>query len=323
VTEVGACPTRATIGVYPTPLQHVPGYPRLRVKREDLSGFGFGGSKIRLLDQVVSAGRRRGASALVTGGRRDSNWVPLAMMAAHREGWDGYAVFDPTPSGSRESSAVRLTRRLGASVSFAAEPGADAVKAGIACVRERLEADGQLVAQVPRGGRDAEATRGYTRIVEEILGQRPIDEVADLDLDLDLDLIVPVGGGGLGVGLALGLVQQGHRGRVVGVAVTSSAEVAQAKVAALCEEVAAAAGGLDGPTLAGRVTVVPVTQPTDAGARALSRTAGQLGLLLDPVFGRPAWSTAFAAGLATSSTAEVVLVASGGLPMYLEEVGES
>src|SRR5919206_3714795 len=63
----------------PTPLEpmrrltaHLDG-PRLWVKREDATGLGFGGNKLRKLDYVLHAALADGADTIVSGGVVQSN----------------------------------------------------------------------------------------------------------------------------------------------------------------------------------------------------------------------------------------------------------
>ena len=70
------------LGLWPTPLQAAEAAAAVYVKREDLCGFAFGGSKVRALEPVLGEVRGRGAWSIVTGGRRDSNWVALIAAAA-------------------------------------------------------------------------------------------------------------------------------------------------------------------------------------------------------------------------------------------------
>ena len=51
------------LGCWPTPVQQIPGHPGLCLKREDLSGLGFGGNEVRAVDAIVTAMRRRPADA--------------------------------------------------------------------------------------------------------------------------------------------------------------------------------------------------------------------------------------------------------------------
>src|SRR5262249_58788698 len=63
----------------PTPLEPMTrltariGGPRLWVKREDATGLGFGGNKLRKLDYVLHEALAKGADTIVSGGVVQSN----------------------------------------------------------------------------------------------------------------------------------------------------------------------------------------------------------------------------------------------------------
>src|SRR5689334_21532436 len=70
---------RVGLAQLPTPLEPLPrltayvGGPRLWVKREDCTGLGFGGNKLRKLDHVLHEAIEQGADTLVSGGVVQSN----------------------------------------------------------------------------------------------------------------------------------------------------------------------------------------------------------------------------------------------------------
>ena len=66
MTDEVTLPQRFPLGIFPTPLVEAPRLskklsgPRIFVKRDDLTGFGFGGNKIRSLELFMAPGARRG-----------------------------------------------------------------------------------------------------------------------------------------------------------------------------------------------------------------------------------------------------------------------
>ena len=92
------------LGVWPTPLP-LDGAEGVYMKREDLCGFAFGGSQVRAVEPLLEHAVQSGAETVVVGGRRDSNWVALAGIAASRVGLDCHCIFDP---GAGTTSAMKL-----------------------------------------------------------------------------------------------------------------------------------------------------------------------------------------------------------------------
>jgi D-cysteine desulfhydrase family pyridoxal phosphate-dependent enzyme len=81
---------RLALGHYPTPIEKLPrlrealgGGPRLWMKRDDFTGPGCGGNKIRKLEYVLAAAQAEGADAVITcGGVRSNHCRATAMLAA-------------------------------------------------------------------------------------------------------------------------------------------------------------------------------------------------------------------------------------------------
>ena len=67
---------RRSLGFFPTPLVKLPRLterlcgPRLFMKRDDESGLGLGGNKVRKLEFLVGEALAKGCDTLITGGRR-------------------------------------------------------------------------------------------------------------------------------------------------------------------------------------------------------------------------------------------------------------
>src|SRR6266852_820033 len=64
------------------------GGPRLWVKREDATGLGFGGNKLRKLDYVLHDAVSSGADTLVSGGVVQSNSQRQVAAAAAKLGFE-------------------------------------------------------------------------------------------------------------------------------------------------------------------------------------------------------------------------------------------
>src|SRR5262249_52409884 len=81
---------RLNYGVYPTPIEEAPrfrdalgGGPRVFIKRDDYTGPGFGGNKVRKLEYVLARAVADGAEVVITSGGVKSNHarVTAAMCA--------------------------------------------------------------------------------------------------------------------------------------------------------------------------------------------------------------------------------------------------
>ena len=84
---------RYPISVTPTPLQDLPrfseavGGPRILMKRDDLTGLGYGGNKARMLDYFIGEAIAQGCDVLIGGGAAmQSNHAMLCAAAARKAG---------------------------------------------------------------------------------------------------------------------------------------------------------------------------------------------------------------------------------------------
>src|ERR1700722_6143644 len=89
---IGSSSERISLGTFPTPLEPAPRLAaavglrddRLWLKRDDLTGLGGGGNKVRKLERTLAAALRNGADCLVTTGAAQSNHARLTAPAGAR-----------------------------------------------------------------------------------------------------------------------------------------------------------------------------------------------------------------------------------------------
>jgi D-cysteine desulfhydrase len=165
---------RVELALTPTPL--VPA-PRLSaaagveiwLKRDDLTGIGLGGNKVRALEFLLGEALAQGCDCLVTGAGPQSNWAMLAALAARRVGLDTHLLFygDAGPSvGNR-----MLAELAGAEVTFTGDPDRGSVDAAIETTAVKLHSAGRRPYVLPRGGATALGAVGYARGTLELSEQ--------------------------------------------------------------------------------------------------------------------------------------------------------
>src|SRR5262249_6943657 len=144
----------------PTPLEPLPrlsahlGGPAIWVKRDDMTGLGFGGNKLRKLDYVLHQALAEGADTLVSGGVVQSNSQrQLAAVAAklglqcHLVVYHG-RVSDVSPAYDRSGNAL-LNQLFGAHLHET--PWTGDRNAAIESLADELRAQGRRVFAVPYG----------------------------------------------------------------------------------------------------------------------------------------------------------------------------
>ncbi|GGV81577.1 hypothetical protein GCM10010294_55540 [Streptomyces griseoloalbus] len=111
-------PRPVRLGTWPTPLEPLPrlaealglGAENLWIKRDDLTGLGGGGNKIRKLEWLCGAALAEGATHLVTTGAPQSNHARLTAAAGARLGLETVVVLAGTPSAPVRGKTSPWTR---------------------------------------------------------------------------------------------------------------------------------------------------------------------------------------------------------------------
>ena len=316
----------------PTPLEAMPrltkalGGPRLWVKREDATGLGFGGNKLRKLDWLLHDAIADGADTLVSGGVVQSNSQRQVAAAAAKLGLDCHlAVYHgrlAPPSAAYESSGNALLNRLfGATLH--AVPWTGDRNGAIQALADRLRAAGRRPFVVPYGVSNPLGALAYATAALEVarqsaaLGIRPAA------------IVHCSGSGGTQAGLVLGAAAALPGTRVVGIDIDAEPARVRADV------VAYAAGAAERLDIALDPDAVEVVAghagpaygvPHQATLDAIKLSGRHEALILDPVYSGKGLAGLIALIAAGRWRAEqdVVFVHTGGEPAlfaYAEALG--
>lgn len=171
---------RLGLATLPTPLEPMRrltaylGGPRLWVKREDATGLGFGGNKLRKLDYVLHEAVASKADVLVSGGVVQSNSQRQVAAAAAKLGMECHlAVYHgrlapPTPE-YETSGNVLLNRLFGAHLHDV--PWTGNRNAAIEELGRRLREEGRRPYFVPYGVSTPLGAIAYASTIVEIAEQ--------------------------------------------------------------------------------------------------------------------------------------------------------
>lgn len=295
----GSLPARMRLAELPTPLTTAPrlagalGTGPLLVKRDDLTGFAFGGNKARALEFLLAGAIADGAGTLVTGGAPGSNFCAAAAVAAQRAGLGCELVIAgrPAPCGP----ALALAQACGATVRWTGSADRESVDAGLPRAAAGLAARGHRPYVIPRGGATALGAAGYALAAFELhqqLSERGIGAAR---------VVVAVGSGGTLAGLVAGNVLLGRPWRLLGASASRPPDVAAGRVLALAREclrmlgraspeLAAMVGGVPGAAVAEPDVVVADARgpghglPSPDGTAAAGQAMRTEGLMVDPVY---------------------------------------
>lgn len=286
------------------------------LKRDDLTGIGLGGNKIRPLEYLLGDALRRGCDCLVTGAGPRSNWAMLAALAARRCGLDTYLVYYGAPRPPTGNHAL-AAEWAGADIRFTGSEDRGSVDEAVASLAAELTSHGRRPYALPRGGATAIGCAGYAAASGELA-----EQVAKAGLEPET-LWLATGSCGTQAGLVTGARWLDAPYRVVGVAVSRPAVECVDRVSRLAKQCAAVLG-LDHYESPGDVDVrdgylgrgYGVTSPSGrAAAELVARTEG---VLLDPVFGAKAMAALVDAARAGNLSGPAVFLVTGGAPTLLD-----
>lgn len=198
---------RLGIAQLPTPLQplhnlstHLGG-PKIWVKRDDLTGLGLGGNKLRKIDYALKAALDDGADCIVSGGVVQSNSQRQVSAACAKLGVPCHlAVFhgrvDPKSDHYAQSGNALLNTLFGATkhdVPWDTDPNA-----ALERIATTLRDAGQNPAVLPYGISNALGAIGYSSLCAELARQCETEGIAPKAM------IFASGSGGTHAGLAIG-----------------------------------------------------------------------------------------------------------------------
>ena len=186
---------RVALGLFPTPIQKLENVSRrfganVYLKRDDLTGLGLGGNKVRKLEFLLADAKAQGAEVVFTTGGAQSNHAMLTAAAANRLGMKPILILKKRGVTARRGNQL-LEHLMGTDVRFLDTDSYDDIYAEMDRVGKAL---GVPYYKIPCGGSNALGSLGYVACAEEIAGQ---------GMRFD-HLVCAEGSGGTMAGLALG-----------------------------------------------------------------------------------------------------------------------
>jgi D-cysteine desulfhydrase len=283
----------------------------LWLKRDDLTGIGLGGNKLRGLEFLLGDALAKASDCVVTGGGPQSNWAMLAALTARLAGLEPFVVHYGTPP-TEVSGNQLLCGLLGVDRRFTGEADRASVDHGIDRLTKALARQGRRPYPIVRGGADPLGVTGYVR------GGLELDDQVRVSRLTPSHVWLASGSCGTQAGLVAAAHLLGWTSEVVGVTVSRPRDDAERRVGELaratCELLAI------GPVASTRWRVVggyagPAHgRPSPAGQAAAQLVLRTEGVLLDPVFAAKAFAALMDAARAEELNGPVVFLVSGGAP---------
>jgi L-cysteate sulfo-lyase len=211
---------RIRLGHFPTPLEEMVnlsknlGGPRLFIKRDDLTGLGFGGNKTRKLEYIMADAKQQKANVIITEAGFQSNWCTQTACAAKKMGLDIILIkqgpkddYDP-----REYDGNHLLHFiLGSDIKIVSSQDEHSVK-----IAEKLRRGGHIPYIIPNAGSLPLGVAGYVNAILEIL-------VQSNQMGIKVDYIIhATGSGGTQAGLIMGAKKFNTGINILGINVNKS-----------------------------------------------------------------------------------------------------
>ena len=160
---------RISLAVLPTPIQKLENISRLLgtnvwVKRDDLTGIGLGGNKVRKLEFLLADAKRQGAEIVFTTGGAQSNHAMLTAACAKKLGMTPILILKKRGVTERKGNQL-LEYLMDTDVRFMDTDSYDDIYAEMDRVGKEL---GKPYYKIPCGGSNAIGALGYVGCMEEI-----------------------------------------------------------------------------------------------------------------------------------------------------------
>lgn len=284
---------RVSVAHKPTPLERLANLSAdlgasIFVKRDDCTGFAFGGNKVRQLEFYIGAAIQEGADTVLITGAVQSNFVRTAAAMARRFDMDCHIQLEERVDGAgnlyRTNGNVLLDRLLGATIhTFPVGEDESGADKSIYQIAEGLRAEGRKPYVITLGtDHPPLGALGYVdaalELAKQIEGEPPFDEI-----------LVGSGSASTHSGLLLGLRALGNTTPVTGICVRRAASLQKPRVEGRVRDIDALIGTsgtvtnkdvrvFDGSLAPGYGKLNEVTR------RAISMAAQREGLFLDPTY---------------------------------------
>lgn len=275
-----------SLGSFPTNLEAVPALgeviaqENLWLKRDDLTGFGWGGNKVRAVEFLLGDALARGSTTVVMAAGPSSNFAVTMAAASRMAGLEIEQICYGDPS-EVEPHALRHARALGVRVDFTHDTDRSTMEAVAEVRGEQLRREGKQPYVIPRGGATPVGSQGFVAAAQELAGQL---KVAGLK---GVHIVLPVGSAGSLAGLVVGRHWLEEDWQITGVSVSRSPAAIRDQLA---DHASACARNLG----VGKIDLSAIDIVDGRGAGFKERDASEdlvierveqaCGLLIDPVY---------------------------------------
>jgi D-cysteine desulfhydrase family pyridoxal phosphate-dependent enzyme len=312
---------RLPLASLPTPFESLPRLGdslglNLWIKRDDYTGLGGGGNKVRKLEFLMAEAVEKRANVVITTGGHQSNHARLVAAAACRLGMKPVLLLRGDRPNIWQGNLL-LDRLFGAEFEFLSyDDYLQIIDERMAAQVQRIKAQGLNPHVIPLGGASSLGALGYVLAVQEMA-----EQWAQLDLPHPDYLVVAAGSAGTQAGLEVGFRRWWPRTKTIGISVSWPTARVRERVAQLAMETAQLLGWpyeftpedvwVEGDFIGPRYGV-----PSEGAIRAIHHVALSEGIVLDPVYTGKAMDglMTLAKGGTFKPQQRVIFLHTGGMP---------
>ena len=268
---------RINLAILPTPMHRLDNISRILgtnvwIKRDDMTGIGLGGNKVRKLEFLLAEAKAKGAEVVFTTGGAQSNHAMLTAACAKKLGMTPILILKKRGVTERKGNQL-LEYLMDTDVRFMDTDSYDDIYAEMDRVGKEL---GRPYYKIPCGGSNAVGALGYVNCMKEI---------SESGVKFDY-VVCAEGSGGTHAGVALGAKLYMPGTKPLGVMVDSDPfdEITPAimrETAALMElDMEISSDDVHLLNMCGPGYAIP----SEEGNAAIRMLAENEGLFLDPVY---------------------------------------
>ena len=203
---------RIPLAILPTPMHRLDNISRVLgtnvwIKRDDMTGIGLGGNKVRKLEFLLADAKAKGAEIVFTTGGAQSNHAMLTAACAKRLGMTPILILKKRGVTERKGNQL-LEYLMDTDVRFMDTDSYDDIYAEMDRVGKEL---GKPYYKIPCGGSNAIGALGYVNCMKEI---------SESGIKFDW-IVCAEGSGGTHAGVALGAKLYMPETKTIGIMVDS------------------------------------------------------------------------------------------------------
>ncbi|MDI6766974.1 MAG: D-cysteine desulfhydrase family protein [Bacteroidota bacterium] len=225
---------KISLSLLPTPLHKLKNISaelsrNIYCKRDDLTGFGFGGNKTRKLDFLIADALKRKANTIVAVGAVQSNFCRIAAAAGRTLGFDVHLVLGGIKP-EKPTGNLLLNNLFGAKIYFVNSNDWNVWENKAKKLMKELTLKGRKVYWLPVGGSTHIGVLGYVNAFFEIL-----EDCKQLGVIINT-IIHATSSGGTQAGLIIGKRLTRWQGKIIGMGVAKTKKQLSKEVFELVHE---------------------------------------------------------------------------------------